>query len=140
MKQKELAEIYGVTAPKIGVLRKKLCDAEDYCEKTKELTESGVAKIASYFEKEDDAIIEPKFVRVQALHTTPNRLFWFCKLLEKPIRKIRVAIPSTHVSSIRPQMIFKAQEIEKNNEKFYRHEIIYKREFQRDQRIKKVRI
>jgi hypothetical protein len=140
MKQKELAEIYGVTAPKIGVLRKKLCNAEDYCEKTKELTESGVAKIASYFEKEDDAIIEPKFVRVQALHTTPNRLFWFCKLLEKPIRKIRVAIPSTHVSSIRPQMIFKAQEIEKNNEKFYRHEIIYKREFQRDQRIKKVRI
>ena len=140
MKQKELAEIYGVTAPQIGVLRKKLCNAEDYCEKTKELTESGVAKIASYFEKEDDAIIEPKFVRVQALHTTPNRLFWFCKLLEKPIRKIRVAIPSTHVSSIRPQMIFKAQEIEKNNEKFYRHEIIYKREFQRDQRIKKVRI
>ena len=140
MKQKELAEIYGVTAPKIGVLRKKLCDAEDYCEKTKELTESGAAKIASYFEKEDDAIIEPKFVRVQALHTTPNRLFWFCKLLEKPIRKIRVAIPSTHVPSIRPQMIFKAQEIEKSNEKFYRHEIIYKREFQRDQRIKKVRI
>ena len=140
MKQKELAEIYGVTAPKIGVLRKKLCDAEDYCEKTKELTESGVAKIASYFKKEDDAIIEPKFVRVQALHTTPNRLFWFCKLLEKPIRKIRVAIPSTHVPSIRPQMIFKAQEIEKSNEKFYRHEIIYKREFQRDQRIKKVRI
>jgi hypothetical protein len=139
MKQKELAEIYGVTAPKIGVLRKKLCDAEDYCEKTKELTESGVAKIASYFEKKDDAIIEPKFVRVQALHTTPNRLFWFCKLLEKPIRKIRVAIPSTHVSSIRPQMIFKAQEIEKNNEKFYRHEIIYKREFQREQRIKEIR-
>ena len=139
MKQKELAEIYGVTAPKIGVLRKKLCNAEDYCEKTKELTESGVAKIASYFEKEDDAIIEPKFVRVQALHTTPNRLFWFCKLLEKPIRKIRVAIPSTHVSSIRPQMIFKAQEIEKNNEKFYRHEIIYKREFQREQRIKEIR-
>ena len=139
MKQKELAEIYGVTAPKIGVLRKKLCDAEDYCEKTKELTESGVAKIASYFEKEDDAIIEPKFVRVQALHTTPNRLFWFCKLLEKPIRKIRVAIPSTHVPSIRPQMIFKAQEIEKSNEKFYRHEIIYKREFQREQRIKEIR-
>jgi hypothetical protein len=139
MKQKELAEIYGVTAPKIGVLRKKLCNAEDYCEKTKELTESGVAKIAEHFKDADDAIIEPKFVRVQALHTTPNRLFWFCKLLEKPIRKIRVAIPSTHVPSIRPQLIFKAQEIEKDNEKFYRHEIIYKREFQREQRTKKVR-
>jgi len=140
MKQKELAEIYGVTAPKIGVLRKKLCDAEDYCEKTKELTLSGVAKITSYFEKKDDAIIEPKFVRVQALSPTPNRLFWYCKLLEKPIRKIKVSIPSTHLSVMRPQLVFKAQEIEKNNEKFYRHEIIYKREFQRDQRIKKVRI
>ena len=140
MKQKQLAEIYGVTAPKIGVLRKKLCDAEDYCEKTKELTEGGVAKIASYFKKEDDAIIEPKFVRVQALFPTPNRLFWYCKLLEKPVRKIKVSIPSTHLGVMRPQLVFKAQEIEKNNEKFYRHEIIYKREFQRDQRIKKVRI
>tara|TARA_R110002096_G_scaffold280115_1_gene474305 strand:+ start:1757 stop:2068 length:312 start_codon:yes stop_codon:yes gene_type:complete len=89
MKQKQLAEIYGVTAPKIGVLRKKLCDAEDYCEKTKELTESGVAKIASYFEEKDDAIIEPKFVRVQALFPTPNRLFWYCKLLEKPSERLR---------------------------------------------------
>ena len=139
MKQKELAEIYGVTAPKIGVLRKKLCNAEDYCEKTKELTEGGVAKIASHFKKEDDAIIEPKFVRVQALQSTPNRLFWYCKLLEKPIRKIKVAIPSTHLGAIRPQLVFKAQEIEKNNEKFYRHEIIYKREFQREQRVKEIR-
>ena len=139
MKQKELAEIYGVTAPKIGVLRKKLCNADDYCEKTKELTESGVAKIAEHFNEKDDAIIEPKFVRVQALHPTPNRLFWYCKLLEKPVRKVRVSIPSTHLSAIRPQLVFKAQEIEKNNEKFYRHEIIYKREFQREQRIKEVR-
>lgn len=139
MKQGKLAEIYGVTAPKIGMLRKKLCNAEDYCEKTKELTESGVDKIVSYFNEKDDSIIEPKFVGVQAIRPTPNRLFWYCKLLEKPIRKIKVAIPSTHLGAIRPQLVFKAQEIEKNNEKFYRHEIIYKREFQREKRVKEIR-
>jgi hypothetical protein len=138
MKQKELAEKYGVTAPQIGKLRKKLCKAEDYCEKTKTLTTEGVAKIDNYFAEKDDNAIEPKFVRVQALSPTPNRLFWYCKLLEKPVRKVKVSIPSTHLTSIRPQLVFKAQEIEKNNEKFYRHEIIHKREVQREQRAKKV--
>lgn len=138
MKQSELAKKYGITPQRVGQIRKKHCIKDDFCEKTKTLKPEGVLKIQKYLDAQDDAIIEPKFVRVQALGTTPNRLFWYCKLLEKPVRKIRVAIPSTHVDSIRPQLIFKAQEIEKSNEKFYRHEIIYKREFQREQRTKKI--
>ena len=139
MKQKELAEKYGVTAPKIGKIRKEVCNDEDYCTKTRELTDSGVAKIEEYFNKQDDAIIEPQFVRVQALDSTPNPLFWFCKLLEKPVRKVRVSIPHTHRGIMRRNLIFKAQVINKNDENFYRHEVIYKREFQREQRLKEIR-
>ena len=139
MKQSELAKKYGITPQKVGQMRKKYCIKADFCEKTNTLKPSGVLKIEKHLKKEDDDILEPKFVRVQAISETPNRLFWYCKLFEKPVRKVKVAIPSTHVSAIRPQLIFKAQEIEKSNEKFYRHEIIYKREFLREQRIKKVR-
>ena len=139
MKQSELAKKYGITPQKVGQMRKKYCIKAVFCEKTNTLKPSGVLKIEKHLKKEDDDILEPKFVRVQAISETPNRLFWYCKLLEKPVRKVKVAIPSTHVSAIRPQLIFKAQEIEKSNEKFYRHEIIYKREFLREQRIKKVR-
>ena len=139
MKQSELAKKHGITPQKVGQMRKKYCIKADFCEKTNTLKPSGVLKIEKHLKKEDDDILEPKFVRVQAISETPNRLFWYCKLLEKPVRKVKVAIPSTHVSAIRPQLIFKAQEIEKSNEKFYRHEIIYKREFLREQRIKKVR-
>ena len=139
MKQSELAKKYGITPQKVGQMRKKYCIKADFCEKTNTLKPSGVLKIEKHLKKEDDDILEPKFVRVQAISETPNRLFWYCKLLEKPVRKVKVAIPSTHVSAIRPQLIFKAQEIEKSNEKFYRHEIIYKRELLREQRIKKVR-
>jgi hypothetical protein len=138
MKQSELAKKYGITPQRIGQIRKKYCAKEDFCEKTRELTETGIRKIQEQLDKEDDAIIEPKFVKVQALRQTPNRLFWFCKLFEKPVRKVTVAIPSTHADNIRPLMIFQAQEIEKSNEKFYRHEIIYKRELQREQRIKEI--
>ena len=81
-------------------------------------------------------LLSPSLFGFKPCNPTPNRLFWYCKLLEKPIRKIKVSIPSTHLGVMRPQLVFKAQEIEKNNEKFYRHEIIYKREFQREQRIK----
>ena len=139
MKQSELAKKYGITPQKVGQMRKKYCIKADFCEKTNTLKPSGVLKIEKHLKKEDDDILEPKFVRVQAISETPNRLFWYCKLLEKPVHKVKVAIPSTHVSAIRPQLIFKAQEIEKSNEKFYRHEIIYKRELLREQRIKKVR-
>lgn len=139
MKQSELAKKYGITPQRVGQMRKKYCIKADFCEKTNTLKPSGVLKIEKHLKKEDDDILEPKFVRVQAISETPNRLFWYCKLFEKPVRKVKVAIPSTHVSAIRPQLIFKAQEIEKSNEKFYRHEIIYKREFLREQRIKKVR-
>lgn len=138
MKQSELAKKYGITPQKVGQIRKKCCIKDDFCEKTKELTPEGVQKIENFLDKQDDSIIEPKFVRVQAIQSTPNPLFWFCKILEKPVRKVRVAIPSTHIRSIRPQLIFKAQEIEKLNEKFYRHEIVHKREIQREQRIKEI--
>lgn len=139
MKQKELAEKYGVTPTQIGKIRKEVCSDEDYCTKTRELSNFGVAKIEQHFKEKDDAIIEPQFVRVQALSPTPNPLFWFCKLLEKPVRKVRVSIPHTHKGAIRPNLIFKAQVINKNDENFYRHEIIYRREFQREQRLKEIR-
>ncbi len=139
MKQKELAKKYGITPMQIGKIRKKVCNDEDYCTKTKELSNFGVSKIENYFKEKDDAIIQPQFVRVQALSPTPNPLFWFCKLLEKPVRKVRVSIPHTHKEAIRPQLIFKAQVINKNDENFYRHEIIYRREFQREQRLKEIR-
>lgn len=138
MKAKELAEKYGVTPMQIGKIRKEVCSDEDYCTKTREISNFGVSKIDEYFKKKDDAILEPKFVRVQALHSTPNPLFWFCKLLEKPVRKVRVNVPHTHRGTMRPNLIFKAQVINKNGEDFYRHEVIYKREIIRQERIKKV--
>lgn len=135
MKQKELAEKYGVTPMQIGKIRKEVCDASDYCEKTRELSPEGAKKIDKYIKKKDDKIIEPKFVNVQALRSCLNNLFWECKLLDKNPKKIIVSIPNTHISLIRPNLLFKAQEIEKNNEKFYRHEIIYRREFIRNQKV-----
>lgn len=139
MKQKELAEKYGVTPFKIGKIRKIVCSDEDYCEKTRELTLEGAKKIEDYFKKEDDKIIQPKFVKVQALSPTPNPLFWYCKLLEKPVRKITVSIPHSRRGVMRANLVFNAQVINKNNENFYRDEIIYKREFEREQRNKEVR-
>jgi hypothetical protein len=138
MKAKELAEIYGVTPMQIGKLRKALCDAEDYNEKTRDILPHGVKKIKNYFKKKDDKIIEPQFVRVQALSPTPSPLFYYCKLLEKPVFKIRVAIPPTHRSIIRKGLVFKAQVIEKSGEKFYRHEVVYKREQERQKRLQEV--
>lgn len=139
MKAKEIAEKYGVTPQQVGKLRRELCTEEDYDTKTREIQPSGVLKIEKHFEKHDDEILEPKFVRVQVLSPTPNSLFYYCKLLEKPTRKIRVAIPMTHRELMRPMLVFNAQVIEKGGEKFYRHEIIYKRERNRQERIKKVR-
>ncbi len=138
MKQSELAKKYGITPQKVGQIRKKHCNKSDFCETTKELTPEGVKKIQDLLEENDDSVLQPKFVRVQALSPTPNDNFYYCKLLEKPVRKVRVAIPATHRGSIRPNLVFKAQVIEKGDEKFYRHEIIYKREFDRQERIKKV--
>lgn len=138
MKAKELAEIYGVTPTQIGKLRKAICNAEDYNEKTRDILPHGVKKIKDYFKKEDDKIIEPQFVRVQALFPTPSPLFYYCKLLEKPTCKIRVAIPATHRGMMRNNLIFKAQVIEKNGEKFYRHEVVYKREQERQKRLQEV--
>ena len=34
MKQKELADRYEVTPQRIGQIRKKICDNDDYCKKT----------------------------------------------------------------------------------------------------------
>lgn len=138
MKAKELAEKHGVTPMQIGKIRKKMCSDEDYCTKTREISDLGVSKINQYFEKKDDEILEPKFVRVQVLAPMPNPLFWYCKLLEKPVRKVRVNVPHTHKGSMRRNLIFKAQVINKGGEDFYRHEIIYQREIIRQERIKKV--
>ena len=135
MKQKELAEKYGVTPMQIGKIRKEVCEPQDYCEKTRELSPEGVKKIKQYFKKKDDIIIEPKFVKVQALRACSNSIFWECKLFGTSPKKVIVSIPNTHIKAMRPQLVFKAQEIEKNNEKFYRHEIIYKREFLRNKRF-----
>ncbi len=136
MKQKELADKYGVTPQKIGQIRKKVCSDEDYCTKTKELSNFGVSKIENYFKEKDDKILEPQFVRVQIIAPTPNPLFYYCKRLDPPSRKVIVAIPSTHTNAMRPQLVFKAQVIEKSDEQFYRHEIIYQREFNRQKEIK----
>jgi len=138
MKAKELAEKYGVTPMQIGKIRKEMCSDEDYCTKTREISDLGVSKINQYFEKKDDEILEPKFVRVQVLDPMPNPLFWYCKLLEKPVRKVRVNVPHTHKGLMRKNLIFKAQVINKGGEDFYRHEIIYQREIIRQERIKKV--
>jgi hypothetical protein len=138
MKASELAEKYGVTAQKIGILRKLLCNDEDFCTKSREITPEGVKKIDEHFNLEDDKILEPQFVRVQLIGSCPNPYFVQCKLLEgKNKHKVTVAIPSTHMGSFRDGQIFKAQVIEKENEKFYRHEVLYKRE---EQRLQKVRL
>ena len=131
MKQKELADRYEVTPQRIGQIRKKICDNDDYCKKTRTLTPEGVAKIEEYFKIQDNKIIEPNFVRVQVLSPCPNPLFFFCKLLDGVKRKVIVAIPSTHRGSFRTGHVFKAQVIEKAGEPFYRHELLYKREQQR---------
>jgi len=138
MKQSDLAKKHGITPQRVGQLRKKHCNSNDFCEKTRTLTEEGVNKIEKQLKIMDDKILEPKFVKVQAISRTPNMLFWYCKLLEKPTRKVKVAVPLNYLSEIRPQLVFKAQEIEKCNEKFYRHEVIYKREFLREQRAKAI--
>ena len=136
MKQKELADKYGVTPQKIGQIRKKVCEDEDYCIKTKILSPEGIKKIEDYFKEKDDKILEPQFIRVQIIAPTPNPLFYFCKRLDPPAKKVIVAIPSTHIRAMRPQLVFKAQVIEKSDEQFYRHEIIYQREFNRQKGIK----
>ena len=87
----------------------------------------------------DDAILEPRYVRVQVLHPAPSGLFFYCKKLERPTRKVCVAVPNTHTSLMREGLVFKAQVIEKNGEEFYRHEIIQKREEQREKRIQEIR-
>lgn len=138
MKAKELAEKYGVTPMQIGKIRKKVCSDEDYCTKTREISNFGVSKINEYFKKQDDGVLKPNFVKVQVLAQTPNPLFWYCKLLEKPVRKVRVNVPYTHGGLMRRNLIFKAQVINKGGEDFYRHEIIYQREIIRQERIKKV--
>ena len=135
MKQKELAEKHGVTPQRIGQIRKKQCNSDDFCEKTKSLMPSGVKKIEDYLKDQDDNIIEPKLVKVQCLRPCLNEMFWECKLFDKTPRKVIVAIPSTHISVIRPQMLFNAQEIEKGKEKFYRHEIILQRELNRQKQF-----
>lgn len=140
MKQSDLAKKHGITPQRVGQLRKKYCDPKDFCKETKMLTQEGVEKIEKQLGVGDDDVLKPKFVRVQALGATPNPLFFYCKLLEKPYRKVCVSVPSTHTALIRPQLVFKAQVIEKNNEKFYRHEVIYKRELQRVERLKKAGI
>lgn len=132
MKAKELAKKYGVTAQKIGIIRKSLCNDEDFCTKSREITESGVKKIEEHFNKEDDKILEPQFVRVQLIRSCPNPYFVQCKLIDaKNKRKVIVAMPATHIGSFRERQIFRAQVIEKQGEKFYRHEILYKRDEQR---------
>jgi hypothetical protein len=135
MKQKELAEKHGLTPQRIGQIRKKTCSDEDYCTETKELTNFGVAKIEDYLKKQDDSILEPKLVKVQCLRPCLNEMFWECKLFDKSPKKVIVAIPSTHISAMRPQMLFNAQEIQKGKEKFYRHEIILQREINRQKRF-----
>tara|TARA_R110002153_G_scaffold51017_3_gene143541 strand:+ start:2691 stop:3098 length:408 start_codon:yes stop_codon:yes gene_type:complete len=135
MKQKELAEKYGITPQRVGQIRKKHCDEDDFCEETKSLTPKGVKKIEDYLKKEDDSILEPKLVKVQCLRPCSNDFFWECKLFGKSPKKIIVAIPPTHRSTMRPNLIFKAQEIEKSNEKFYRHEIILQRELNRQKKL-----
>ena len=135
MKQKELAEKHGLTPQRIGQIRKKVCSDEDYCTKTKELTNFGVAKIEDYLKKQDDSILELKLVKVQCLAPCLNEMFWECKLFGETPKKVIVAIPSTHLSSMRPHMVFKAQEIQKGNEKFYRHEIILQREINRQKQF-----
>ena len=138
MKAKELAEIYGVTPTQIGKIRKKVCNEEDYLEKTRDILPSGLKKIKKHFEEQDDRVLSPKFVRVQCLSPTPNFLFFFCKLLDSPVRKVTVAIPQTHRGEMRMGLVFNAQVIEKNGEKFYRHEVIYKREQERQKRFQEV--
>jgi hypothetical protein len=140
MKQSDLAKKHGITPQRVGQLRKKHCNSEDFCEETRTLTPLGVKKIEEQLGIVDNEILEPKFVRVQVIEATSNPLFFYCKLLEKPYKKVCVSVPYTHTQSTRPQLIFKAQVIQKNNEKFYRHEIIYKRELQRIQRLKKASI
>ena len=76
MKQKELAEIYGITPQRVGQIRKKHCDEDDFCEETKSLTPKGVKKIEDYLKKEDDSILEPKLVKVQCLRPCSNDFFW----------------------------------------------------------------
>jgi hypothetical protein len=138
VKAKEIAEIYGVTPMQVGKIRKKVCDEGDYLEKTRHILPSGVKKIKKYFKEKDDNAIKPKFVKVQALSPTPSPLFYYCKKLDKPICKVRVAIPTTHRNMMRGGIIFKAQEIEKNGEKFYRHEVVYRREQERQKRLQEV--
>lgn len=128
MKQKELAEKYGVTPQMIGKIRKQVCDPEDYDPKTREVSDKGCQKIGEYFHEEDEKIIQPKFVKVQVISEAPNPMFLFCKRLEKPIKKVAVSIPASHIGQLRTHLVFNAQEIEKAGEKFYRHEDLYKRE------------
>lgn len=138
MKAKEIGELYDLTPLQVGKIRKMVCDEEDYNEKTRDILPSGVKKIKKHLKGCDDKILKPQFVRVQALSPTPSPLFYYCKKLDKPSCKVRVAIPTTHRSIIRKGIIFKAQEIEKSGEKFYRHEVVYRREQERQKRLQKV--
>lgn len=138
MKAKEIAEIYGLTPLQVGKIRKKVCNEEDYLEKTRHILPSGVKKIKEYLNKKDSDALTPKFVRVQVIDSTPNPMFFNCKLLEKPVKKVRVSVPYTHTNLMRRGLIFKAQVITKNDEDFYRHEIIHTREINRQKRIQEI--
>ena len=138
MKAKEIGKIYGLTPLQVGKIRKKVCNEDDYLEKTRHILPSGVRKIKEYLDKRDDDALTPKFVRVQVLDASINPLFFECKRLEKPIKKVRVSVPTTHTHLMRRGLIFKAQVITKNGEDFYRHEIIHTREINRQKRIQAI--
>jgi hypothetical protein len=122
VKQGELAKILDRSPMEIGRTRSKICNSEDYNDKTKELTESGVQKIKDHY---DFKALEPQFVDVTILQNANNAKFVIGYIIENRKRKkMRACIPMNMANQLTPGKRFKAQVIEYNGEKYYRHKKI----------------
>ena len=120
MKQAELGKELGKTAMQIGRIRKQVCSAEDYNEKTRELTPAGVQKIKDHC---DDSVIEPQYVAVKILEFPKNPRFVIGKTMAGTnSTKVPACVPANIKQSLRVGQIIKCQVITYEGMDYYRHE------------------
>ena len=125
MKAGQLAKQLGVTPMRIGRVRAQVCADDDYDPKTNDIKPSGIAKIAEVIKphKEEPDPLEPVYVTFRVTATCPNPQWVYgYDETERPRKKRRCHIPMRMSGLYGSNEKFKAQVIEANGNKFYRHE------------------
>lgn len=118
MKQKELAEEFGVTALYIGRLRKKHCDESHFDEKTGILTSEGVEILRTVLRGNDPT--DPRYIDVRVINEKSPPGFLTCRVVGENYGKIRVIVPRKHRITV--GNVFRARLITYQGEPQFRHE------------------